>query len=49
MVILSTLLPVVCINNDSKEQSDFSVGLKVFLYNSVYLSICIQMLFILST
>jgi len=28
-VILSTLLPVVCINNDSKEHSDFSVGLKV--------------------
>ncbi|XP_050226540.1 protein SHOOT GRAVITROPISM 6 [Mercurialis annua] len=27
-VILSTLLPVVCINNDSKEHSDFSVGLK---------------------
>ncbi|RVX11998.1 Protein SHOOT GRAVITROPISM 6 [Vitis vinifera] len=33
MVILSTLLPVVCINNDSKEQSDFSVGLKT--YNEV--------------
>ncbi|XP_015574858.1 protein SHOOT GRAVITROPISM 6 isoform X1 [Ricinus communis] len=32
-VILSTLLPVVCINSDSKEQSDFSVGLKT--YNEV--------------
>ncbi|XP_021677399.2 protein SHOOT GRAVITROPISM 6 isoform X1 [Hevea brasiliensis] len=32
-VILSTLLPVVCINNDSKEHSDFSVGLKT--YNEV--------------
>ncbi|KAB2630954.1 protein SHOOT GRAVITROPISM 6 [Pyrus ussuriensis x Pyrus communis] len=28
-IILSTLLPVVCINNDNKEHSDFSVGLKV--------------------
>ncbi|GER36839.1 ARM repeat superfamily protein [Striga asiatica] len=27
-VILSTLLPVVCINNDSKQHSGFSVGLK---------------------
>ncbi|XP_051152364.1 protein SHOOT GRAVITROPISM 6 isoform X3 [Andrographis paniculata] len=32
-VILSTLLPVVCINNDSKQHSDFSVGLKT--YNKV--------------
>ncbi|XP_071908326.1 protein SHOOT GRAVITROPISM 6-like isoform X2 [Coffea arabica] len=32
-VILSTLLPVVCISNDSKELSDFSVGLKT--YNEV--------------
>lgn len=32
-VILSTLLPVVCINNDTAEQSDFSVGLKT--YNEV--------------
>ncbi|KAK9289631.1 hypothetical protein L1049_007789 [Liquidambar formosana] len=32
-VILSTLLPVICINNDSKEDSDFSVGLKT--YNEV--------------
>ncbi|PQQ19778.1 protein SHOOT GRAVITROPISM 6 [Prunus yedoensis var. nudiflora] len=32
-VILSTLLPVVCINNDNKEHSDFSVGLKT--YNEV--------------
>ncbi|KDP29202.1 hypothetical protein JCGZ_16591 [Jatropha curcas] len=32
-VILSTLLPVICINNDSKEHSDFSVGLKT--YNEV--------------
>ncbi|KAI4300360.1 hypothetical protein L6164_033748 [Bauhinia variegata] len=32
-LILSTLLPVVYINNDSKEQSDFSVGLKT--YNEV--------------
>ncbi|KAK7302417.1 hypothetical protein RJT34_13307 [Clitoria ternatea] len=30
-VILSTLLPVVSFNNDSKDQSDFSVGLKVIL------------------
>jgi hypothetical protein len=28
-VILSTLLPVVCINGDSKEHADFSVALKV--------------------
>lgn len=28
-VVLSTLLPVVCINNDSQDSSDFSVGLKV--------------------
>ncbi|XP_021290041.1 protein SHOOT GRAVITROPISM 6 isoform X2 [Herrania umbratica] len=32
-VILSTLLPVICMNNDSKEHSDFSVGLKT--YNEV--------------
>ncbi|KAI5680712.1 hypothetical protein M9H77_01939 [Catharanthus roseus] len=32
-VILSTLLPVVCISNDGKELSDFSVGLKT--YNEV--------------
>ncbi|KAL9150059.1 hypothetical protein ABFS82_12G145000 [Erythranthe guttata] len=32
-VILSTLLPVVCIHNDSKQHSDFSVGLKT--YNEV--------------
>lgn len=32
-VILSTLLPVVCIYNDSKEHSSFSVGLKT--YNEV--------------
>ncbi|XP_061964637.1 protein SHOOT GRAVITROPISM 6 isoform X5 [Populus nigra] len=32
-VILSTLLPVVCFNNDIKENSDFSVGLKT--YNEV--------------
>ncbi|KAI3447537.1 hypothetical protein Pfo_004202 [Paulownia fortunei] len=32
-VILSTLLPVVCINNDSKQHSGFSVGLKT--YNKV--------------
>ncbi|KAF5953918.1 hypothetical protein HYC85_006774 [Camellia sinensis] len=32
-VVLSTLLPVVCINNDSKDVSDFSVGLKT--YNEV--------------
>ncbi|PIN14746.1 hypothetical protein CDL12_12622 [Handroanthus impetiginosus] len=32
-VILSTLLPVVCINKDSKQHSDFSVGLKT--YNEV--------------
>ncbi|XP_020212119.1 protein SHOOT GRAVITROPISM 6 isoform X1 [Cajanus cajan] len=32
-LILSTLLPVVSINNDSKDQSDFSVGLK--MYNEV--------------
>ncbi|XP_059462470.1 protein SHOOT GRAVITROPISM 6 isoform X2 [Corylus avellana] len=31
--ILSTLLPVVCINGDSKEHSDFSVALKT--YNEV--------------
>lgn len=30
-VILSTLLPVVHINNDSKENSNYSVGLKVLL------------------
>ncbi|RYR03646.1 hypothetical protein Ahy_B06g082747 isoform A [Arachis hypogaea] len=30
---LSTLLPVVSINNDSKDQSDFSIGLK--MYNEV--------------
>ncbi|KAF7147161.1 hypothetical protein RHSIM_Rhsim03G0088500 [Rhododendron simsii] len=29
-VVLSTLLPVVCINNDSQESSDFSVGLKTY-------------------
>ncbi|KAH9621654.1 hypothetical protein KSS87_017788 [Heliosperma pusillum] len=29
-VILSTLLPVVVINNDTKEQSKFSVGLKTY-------------------
>ncbi|XP_074269139.1 protein SHOOT GRAVITROPISM 6 isoform X2 [Silene latifolia] len=29
-VILSTLLPVVFINNDTKEQSKFSVGLKTY-------------------
>ncbi|KAK8553862.1 hypothetical protein V6N12_030844 [Hibiscus sabdariffa] len=33
-VILSTLLPVICRNNDSKECSDFSVGLKT--YNEVH-------------
>ncbi|XP_048320811.1 protein SHOOT GRAVITROPISM 6 isoform X2 [Ziziphus jujuba] len=32
-VILSTLLPVVCINNDSKENSSYAVGLKT--YNEV--------------
>ncbi|KAK4789666.1 hypothetical protein SAY86_016970 [Trapa natans] len=32
-VILSTLLPVVCVNNESKDRSDFSVGLKT--YNEV--------------
>ncbi|KAM6568771.1 hypothetical protein CsatB_016756 [Cannabis sativa] len=32
-VVLSSLLPVVCINNDSKENSDYSVGLKT--YNEV--------------
>ncbi|XP_020549473.1 protein SHOOT GRAVITROPISM 6 [Sesamum indicum] len=32
-VILSTLLPVVCIHNDNKQHSDFSVGLKT--YNEV--------------
>ncbi|XAR69166.1 hypothetical protein NMG60_11000655 [Bertholletia excelsa] len=32
-VVLSTLLPVICINNDNKERSDFSVGLKT--YNEV--------------
>ncbi|GAB4833550.1 Protein SHOOT GRAVITROPISM 6 [Ancistrocladus abbreviatus] len=32
-VILSTLLPVVCITNDNKEHSKFSVGLKT--YNEV--------------
>ncbi|KAJ6407516.1 hypothetical protein OIU84_010912 [Salix udensis] len=32
-VILSTLLPVICFNNDIKENSDFSVGLKT--YNEV--------------
>ncbi|KZV15223.1 protein SHOOT GRAVITROPISM 6, partial [Dorcoceras hygrometricum] len=32
-VILSTLLPVVCINSDSKQRSDFSVGRKT--YNEV--------------
>ncbi|WCJ34428.1 ARM repeat superfamily protein [Euphorbia peplus] len=32
-VILSTLLPVVCVNNDSQEHWDFSVGLKT--YNEV--------------
>ncbi|XP_057785671.1 protein SHOOT GRAVITROPISM 6 isoform X1 [Salvia miltiorrhiza] len=32
-VILSTLLPVVCISNDNKQQSDFPVGLKT--YNEV--------------
>ncbi|XP_057983736.1 protein SHOOT GRAVITROPISM 6 isoform X2 [Malania oleifera] len=32
-VILSTLLPVVCINNDIKDRSSFSVGLKT--YNEV--------------
>ncbi|GMI71181.1 SHOOT GRAVITROPISM 6 [Hibiscus trionum] len=33
-VILSTLLPVICMNNDSKEHSNFSVGLKT--YNEVH-------------
>ncbi|GFS45717.1 ARM repeat superfamily protein [Actinidia rufa] len=32
-VVLSTLLPVVCINNDRKDGSDFSLGLKT--YNEV--------------
>ncbi|KAG6403788.1 hypothetical protein SASPL_136020 [Salvia splendens] len=32
-VILSTLLPVVCVSNDNKQQSDFPVGLKT--YNEV--------------
>ncbi|KAK8600358.1 hypothetical protein V6N12_050214 [Hibiscus sabdariffa] len=32
-VIISTLLPVICMNNDIKEHSDFSVGLKT--YNEV--------------
>ncbi|XP_031378372.1 protein SHOOT GRAVITROPISM 6 isoform X2 [Punica granatum] len=32
-VILSTLLPVVCVNNESKDRSDFSMGLKT--YNEV--------------
>ncbi|KAG6401560.1 hypothetical protein SASPL_138420 [Salvia splendens] len=31
-VILSTLLPVVCISNDNKQQSDFPVGLKYRAY-----------------
>ncbi|XLU60797.1 hypothetical protein S245_020006, partial [Arachis hypogaea] len=30
-LIVSTLLPVVSINNDSKDQLDFSIGLKVIL------------------
>ncbi|KAL8508732.1 hypothetical protein ACS0TY_016088 [Phlomoides rotata] len=29
-VILSTLLPVICINSDSKHQSDFPMGLKTY-------------------
>lgn len=33
-VILSTLLPVICMNNDSKEHSGFSVGLKVWLHTA---------------
>ncbi|KAL1299356.1 protein SHOOT GRAVITROPISM 6-like isoform X1 [Arachis ipaensis] len=33
MLTLSTFLPVVSINNDSKDQSDFSIGLK--MYNEV--------------
>ncbi|KAK8712010.1 hypothetical protein V6N13_147263 [Hibiscus sabdariffa] len=33
IVILCTLLPVICVNNDSKEHSKFSVGLKT--YNEV--------------
>lgn len=32
-VILSTLLPVICVNSDNKERSDFSLGLKT--YNEV--------------
>ncbi|XP_039059136.1 protein SHOOT GRAVITROPISM 6-like isoform X1 [Hibiscus syriacus] len=32
-VILCTLLPIICVNNDSKEHSKFSVGLKT--YNEV--------------
>lgn len=35
-VILSTLLPVVCIYNDSKEHSSFSVGLKVNIIIVIY-------------
>ncbi|XP_020964657.1 protein SHOOT GRAVITROPISM 6-like isoform X4 [Arachis ipaensis] len=30
MLTLSTFLPVVSINNDSKDQSDFSIGLKMY-------------------
>ncbi|PPD77997.1 hypothetical protein GOBAR_DD25071 [Gossypium barbadense] len=30
-VILSTLLPVICMDNDGKEHSDFSVGLKLIV------------------
>ena len=35
-VVLSTLLPVVCINNDSKDRSDFLVGLKVFYFVFIF-------------
>lgn len=39
-VILSTLLPVVSINNDSKEYSNYSVGLKVQLPLQLHSLIC---------
>lgn len=38
-IILSTLLPVVCINNDNKEHSDFSVGLKVKMCSLFFVQI----------
>lgn len=39
-VILSTLLPVVCIYNDCKESSSFSVGLKVIFFTGWCQSLC---------